>query len=356
MHKQNSLNIFVTLGAGFFILFAAGFVSAVEAPSSDATSAASSLDSSVSSPGVTAIQGDPDFDLLKNTGSLPPGDPDFDLLREMPAVSTKEACYAKCRDQYGGSGSAGYDACIRSCGADGAARGAACSGDVAPGCEVPMTPVCKDGKWICVPPATGSSGARIESDSSVMSITNEGRDRLRVGISVNAVEVRGWDPKMKEEFLLTVKEHAELKSGQDLENFARGVLVKDENVENVAIGEEGVQISYRQPAKFLGIFSSSLVMRAEADKEGRVKVRFPWYGFLFRKHVSAIDVQVDAEKEVTSIKQTMQTQVKEGASDQELEAIRLQETMNRQSRILQTLSNIMKASHDTAMSVIRNMK
>src|SRR3989344_5026881 len=80
-------------------------------------------------------------------------------LRETadPAVSTLAACQAGCRDQYGGSGSAGFDACMRGCGAGGAAgilREAACSGDVAPGCEAPTTPVCKNGKWICIGPAT----------------------------------------------------------------------------------------------------------------------------------------------------------------------------------------------------------
>ncbi len=38
-----------------------------------------------------------------------------------PAISTLAACQAGCRDQYGGSGSAGFDACIRGCGAGGAA-------------------------------------------------------------------------------------------------------------------------------------------------------------------------------------------------------------------------------------------
>jgi len=38
-----------------------------------------------------------------------------------PAVSTLAACQAGCRDQYGGSGSAGFEACIRGCGAGPAA-------------------------------------------------------------------------------------------------------------------------------------------------------------------------------------------------------------------------------------------
>lgn len=39
-------------------------------------------------------------------------------LKELdPAIPSDELCRAKCRDQYGGSGSSGFDACIRACGA-----------------------------------------------------------------------------------------------------------------------------------------------------------------------------------------------------------------------------------------------
>ena len=37
-----------------------------------------------------------------------------------------------------------------------AAREAACPADKAPACEVPTIPVCKDGKWTCIGPATGA--------------------------------------------------------------------------------------------------------------------------------------------------------------------------------------------------------
>lgn|GEM_PF-1647050 len=37
-----------------------------------------------------------------------------------------------------------------------AQREAACSGDVAPGCPSPQKPECKNGKWICVSPATAA--------------------------------------------------------------------------------------------------------------------------------------------------------------------------------------------------------
>lgn len=118
-----------------------------------------------------------------------------------PAISTRAACEAGCRNQYGGSGSAGFDACIRACGAgsvlreecpserpacgsgespvcrrgawycrdaarvfpetnnlnfptDAQMREGAC-GEPGLACKSPTTPECRNGKWTCIPPATG---------------------------------------------------------------------------------------------------------------------------------------------------------------------------------------------------------
>src|SRR3989344_989524 len=70
-------------------------------------------------------------------------------LREAaPAVGARAACEAGCRNQYGGSGSAGFDACMRGCGAGGVLREAACPSP-GPACPSPQSPVCHDGKWYC---------------------------------------------------------------------------------------------------------------------------------------------------------------------------------------------------------------
>ena len=157
-------------------------------------------------------------------------------------------------------------------------------------------------------------------------------------VSVSAVEVRGWDPKQKQEFLATVKTHAEVRSEQDLENFAKGVLVQDENVEDVAIGEEGVQIRYRMPAKFLGIFNASLAVRTEVDAEGRVKVRFPWFGFLYAKSVSAAELETEVSAALPEV------------GDEVLVSFEAQ------AQTVTTVSNVLKTKHDTVKNSINNVR
>ena len=250
-------------------------------------------------------------------------------LREVePAVLTLQACQAKCRDKYGGSGSAGFDACMRSCGDGGAAK---TTNPLYKGMEGAQTNPLYDGK------KTG-----VSDKEEVVSI-----ERLSSAVVVKKVTVRGWDPAKKEEFLKSIKSFAELKSGQDLENFAKGVLLRDENVDAAIVSEEEVLVSYKMPAKFLGIFNSPLHVQIKVRADGEVMVKYPWFRFLFKKPVSA-----------DSIKQTMQTQVKLSGvgDDAELANIDLQNVLQKQSQVLQIISNVSKMLHDTAMSVARNMK
>ena len=138
-------------------------------------------------------------------------------------------------------------------------------------------------------------------------------------ILINAVEVRGWDPKKKQEFLQTVKTHAEIKSGQDLENFARGVLLQDENIKKLEITPEGLNMKYRVSAKLFRLIPFYFNAKVESNIGGRVKVKFPWYRFLFSKSVSAADLEEASQKAV--------------------------EGKTQASRMLEALSHTLKAKH-----------
>lgn len=108
-------------------------------------------------------------------------------------------------------------------------------------------------------------------------------------VSTEAREIRGWSETEKKDFLSGVKAQAQLKSGQDLDNFAKGVMLKDDAVSLVASDEAGVEVKYKLPAKFLGIFSTDITtitnVSFETNKQGRgpkeVTVKFPWYRMFF---------------------------------------------------------------------------
>lgn len=110
--------------------------------------------------------------------------------------------------------------------------------------------------------------------------------RTRADVSVSAVEVRGWDPEKKDALLRDVKDHAEVRSGEDLENFATGVLLEHESIDSIETTATSVKLERRVPAKLFGIFDTRIeqetTVRFGDGEHGRVKVKFPWHRFLYK--------------------------------------------------------------------------
>ncbi|MDP2629150.1 MAG: hypothetical protein Q8P45_00390, partial [Candidatus Harrisonbacteria bacterium] len=164
-------------------------------------------------------------------------------------------------------------------------------------------------------------------------------------VLVSGVEVRGWDPEKKEEFLKSVKASVEVRSGQELEHFAQGVLLRDENVSEITVNEEGVSISYRQPAKFLGIFKASLHAHTVFDAQGQVKVSFPWTRVLFRPSVSASTMEAEMRVKL----EEMEGRFYLPEVDEVL--------VNRNSaQVIEVMVEVNKNHHDMAKSIIQNIR
>ena len=165
-------------------------------------------------------------------------------------------------------------------------------------------------------------------------------------VSVQAVEIRGWDATQKQEFLATVKVHAQVRSEQDLENFAKGVLLKDENVEEISSDEDSVEVRYRVPAKVLGLIDATLpviVVAAKAQGElgGGVQVHFPWYSFLFG--VSDVVSETTLESDVaTAVGADL-----DGDGSLDVAAT---------ARLYNAISNVLKTKHDTVKTSIGNIR
>ncbi|MDP2704798.1 MAG: hypothetical protein U1D31_00350 [Patescibacteria group bacterium] len=158
-----------------------------------------------------------------------------------------------------------------------------------------------------------------------------------VSVGVRAIEVRGWDPKQKEEFLLQLKERVELTSGQDLENFARGVLLQDENMESATVSEDNIEVEYRQPVKFLGIFATTIKTNVSVSSDAKVKVKFPWYRVFFYVPEELTELSIEADLQ-ESIEVTAENSIQVQAGK------------------FQTISNVLKTKHDTAKNSIGNIR
>ena len=121
------------------------------------------------------------------------------------------------------------------------------------------------------------------------------------GVSVAAGDINGWSDDDKRAFMSNVKAWAEVKSEQELKNFAKGILLADDQpAETLSLNYEKIKFTHNVPAKFLGIFNSSLTASTEIATDLKVKVKFPWYGFLFSKSVKAGEFEADITSELTT--------------------------------------------------------
>ncbi len=139
------------------------------------------------------------------------------------------------------------------------------------------------------------------------------------------VTVRGWDPQKKEE----------------ISGMAETQIAENEDIKAVDISEDTVKIDYSAPAKLFGIFPMKIGLSVAADAQARVKVKFPWYRFLLSTNT------VDIQSEFDHVYQHNQT---------DLEFLKMQDTVARQSEIFQALSNVLKARHDASIQIISNIK
>ncbi|TSC85589.1 MAG: hypothetical protein G01um10148_975 [Parcubacteria group bacterium Gr01-1014_8] len=194
---------------------------------------------------------------------------------------------------------------------------------------------------------TAEKGGREDDDDSGQEKDkDDSPDPMKGGVHVAAGDVDGLTEDEKEAFLARVKTHAQVKSGQDLENFAKGILIKDDNVEELSSDEDSVEVRYRVPAKFLGLFETTLPIEVVAEKAqgelgGGVKVKFPWFRFLF-----GIPDDVSQSSLETSVGAAVIGDLdRDGVLDVALTA-----------RLYNAISNILKTKHDTAKNSIGNIR
>ena len=165
-------------------------------------------------------------------------------------------------------------------------------------------------------------------------------------IKVRAVEVRGWDPKKKEEIVGAVAKLATVSTEEELEVFTQALVVNDSNIENVVVAEDRVDIDYKQPAKLFGFIPIKLTVKSSIDTKGEVKVKFPWYSFLSSTN----------KKKVEAAKEEVKDKIDSLSEKDEMESFRLQDAMDRYSRMMSTLSNLLKKMSDTTSGITQNMK
>ena len=159
------------------------------------------------------------------------------------------------------------------------------------------------------------------------------------GISVAAGDVNGLTDDEKEERLEKVKTWAEARSGQELQNFAQGVLLRDAQVKGVKIKENLLEIESVETGKFFWLVPVQMAAKVEVifNSSGhtldKVKVKFPWWHIFVRKNGGAGGLESELNAEL------------EGQQWESLNETEFEEEAARISQALNLISNILKIKH-----------
>jgi len=94
-----------------------------------------------------------------------------------------------------------------------------------------------------------------------------------------------------------------IKSDDDLDAYNSVVIEANPNVSNISVNDGAVEIRYRHPARFLGIWSTSLNATARVENDQRVSIALPWYSFLFSTGKGEVEKTLDVELENSGVVQ-----------------------------------------------------
>jgi hypothetical protein len=84
-----------------------------------------------------------------------------------------------------------------------------------------------------------------------------------------------------------------IQTSDDLTAYNNLVLKARPAVTSVNVNSDNsIDIGYAQPAKFLGLFSTSLSGDVHVDASGNTAVHLPWYAFLYSKDTTNVQASV----------------------------------------------------------------
>ncbi len=76
---------------------------------------------------------------------------------------------------------------------------------------------------------------------------------------------------------------ADVDSQNDLKSYSMYLLQNDGNIEKIEVNDDGMDLSYRQPGKFLGFIPTKILANVHVAEDGEATIDYPWYTFMTKK-------------------------------------------------------------------------
>lgn len=130
-------------------------------------------------------------------------------------------------------------------------------------------------------------------------------------VQVNAREVRGWDQEKKDAVRARLEQNSEINSANDFGLQVAQAALDRAEIRNIESTETETSVKYDTEVKLFGFIPMTVQATARAEAESEARVSYPWYAFLAAKGEQGVYLSLAQE---------------------------------------------LRASHDTAMSIVQNMK
>jgi hypothetical protein len=92
-----------------------------------------------------------------------------------------------------------------------------------------------------------------------------------------------------------------VRTDADLQAYVKGEIEADSGMQAVEISDS-VSVDYAQRAKLFGFIPVTVTVTTEVDTDGKVSVRYPWYGFLLAKASGDADLKANIQSRVDSVR------------------------------------------------------
>jgi len=112
---------------------------------------------------------------------------------------------------------------------------------------------------------------------------------------------RSLDRDSSGEGSATVRSASEVNSNDSFRAFAETSMRNDDKFSGVLVDDNGMEMTYRRDARFLGFIPSGMNVRVHVDGNGDVAVRYPWYSFLMSSSESRVDLEARIKAEIASM-------------------------------------------------------
>lgn len=139
-----------------------------------------------------------------------------------------------------------------------------------------------------------SNSSTTSNGSATVETGRDGGVEVNAGKSGNVIRIDRSSEEVKSGSRVNVTVDRVM-TDTDLKAYVASEIKSDDNFNGVNIGDDKIEVDYKQPARFLGIIPMMVSVGVNINADGSVNVDYPWYSFLSLTNKSDLEAAIKSE-------------------------------------------------------------